>query len=298
MFSLLLRLIFNILLFISLGIALRFIAKDKWKKAIEVFIGVSVYFLIPLFILSSIWKGPLNLFETTEISVLAIFVLAGGLLSAWVWTYFSHNIFANRFLPVAVMNSAYLGIPINTYLWGSEGTLYTIIYSVTISIFHFTVGIWLISKKKSIAEIFKLPFMYAVVAGIVLNVLSIPVPSLISKSGNILSAITLPVMLVFTGYSLGRIKIHIIKNAFLGILLRMGGGFAFALAVITAMKITDRAIIGVSLITSSMPSAVNNYILAEKFDADPEFASASIFLGTLLLVVTIPLIVNFVLTYY
>jgi predicted permease len=123
-----------------------------------------------------------------------------------------------------------------------------------------------------------------------LNAFSVGVPLFVKDIKGVLSAVTLPVMLLFTGYRLGKIKVHVFRHAVQGVFLRIAGGAFLALLFVKLFSVSNSVLAGVCIMSSSMPSAVNNYIFAERFKADPEFASASIVLGTLSAVITIPVV--------
>ncbi|MBR5143079.1 MAG: AEC family transporter [Methanocorpusculum sp.] len=52
-------------------------------------------------------------------------------------------------------------------------------------------------------------------------------------------------------------------------------------------------ILGIAVVTSGMPAAVNTVILAEEYGARPDLAAQGVFISTLLCVVTLPLLAVF-----
>jgi predicted permease len=75
---------------------------------------------------------------------------------------------------------------------------------------------------------------------------------------------------------------------FTGTALRMGGGFIAGVGAVYLLGLSGVSA-KVCVMTSLMPTAVNSYILAERFSADAELAAATVFLGTLCSFVLIPL---------
>jgi predicted permease len=109
-------------------------------------------------------------------------------------------------------------------------------------------------------------------------------------SGDIVSRVTLPVMLMFVGYRLKRMPLSRFGFVLTGTALRMGGGFAAGIGAVYLLGLSGVPA-GVCVMTSLMPAAVNSYILAERFEADAELAAAAVFLGTLLSIFLIPVAV-------
>ena len=71
--------------------------------------------------------------------------------------------------------------------------------------------------------------------------------------------------------------------------IRVGGGFAFALLFVTCFGIggVDRQVL---LLSSVMPAAVINVVIAQRYATDPRLVASSIVLGTLLSLLSIPAI--------
>jgi malate permease and related proteins len=72
-----------------------------------------------------------------------------------------------------------------------------------------------------------------------------------------------------------------------GALLRIFGGFAAAFIAVTLIG-ADGINRQVILLYGSLPAAVINFILTEKFGQDPDLAASIVVLSTFLSVLTIP----------
>lgn len=285
-------LVSRVFVFIGVGMILEYIARKKGEKLVKGFVWFALNILIPVFMFFAMWAGEISFFSAKKILAAAILVVSGGIVLAVMWSRVRNMPFRQQCLPIIFMNSAYLAIPVNTILWGREGTIYAIIYNVVITIIHFTFGIWMVNKGSNIKEILGIPVIYAIAAGILLNYSGVRLPGLMFEFNKAVSAITLPVMLVFVGFRLAGISIKMIGPAFGGVVLRMLGGWFLGLAGVILFNITGPAA-AVCMITSSMPPAVNTYILSERFKSDYHFASAAIFIGTLLSLISVPLTAYF-----
>jgi hypothetical protein len=73
----------------------------------------------------------------------------------------------------------------------------------------------------------------------------------------------------------------------------MGGGFAFSLCYVTLLSVggVDRQVL---LLTSAMPAAVINAVLAERYGTDAGLVASAIVLGTLASLLVIPAVLLFV----
>ncbi|OGS36379.1 MAG: hypothetical protein A2293_16790 [Elusimicrobia bacterium RIFOXYB2_FULL_49_7] len=292
MLSILSTLIGKVFIYIIIGAALDRLFHERSEKAVKGFISFSFYVLIPVFAFTSLWTSPVSLTTSTGVLLVAAGVSAGGTLLAYVWTSVEKLPFREYCLPIIVMNSAYLAIPVNTMLWGKEGTNYSIVYSMVNTIMVSTFGIYMVSEKKTFLEILKVPVVYAVVLGSAFNLLQVsPLPALKSAAAFV-SAVTLPAMLLFVGSRLGNFKKEMFSRVVMGVFLRMAGGFVMAVALTHVLGIGGTAR-GVCLMTSSMPAAVNAYIYSERYRSNPEFAAANVFLGTMIAFLMIVLVTYF-----
>ena len=283
----------KVFLYIALGFAASRLGWSWIDKIAVGFVDFALFALIPAYIFLSVWTNPVSFQDALSTAAVASAVILGGSLLALAWVRREKLSFRSYALPEIFMNSAYLAIPLNTVLWGSDGATYTIIFNTVNTIFTFTLGIWMVSSQKRASEIFEIPVIYAVVFALALNVFRVEAPSVARQASGIVSLIALPAMLFFTGFRLGYIKKNIAFLAVKGSALRIFGGFIIALLAAYLLRLKG-APLYVCLITAAMPSAVNNYIFAERYRADTEFAAASVFVGTLFWIIILPAIAYFV----
>ena len=286
MLNLLWALIYKVFIFVLIGTAAKRFSGVSAGKAVNVFIWICLYLLIPAYIFLTMWSNSLSVGDSWKTAACALLVVLCGAFLAWAWSAAGKISFKAHCLPVIFMNSAYLAIPVNTLLWGARGAAYAIVYNVAVTIANFTLGIWWASEAKPLAEITGLPVLYAVAAGAALNFSGVAMPRVLEISGAALSFVTLPAMLIFAGYRLGEINTGGLGLVFWGVFLRMFGGFLAGTAAVYMLGITGPAA-GVCIMSSSMPAAVYSYILTEKYKGNAAFAAAAVFAGTVLSFFTI-----------
>ena len=286
-------LLFNLLVKIIPYIFIGWIfTKLKFKNAellINYFINFALYFLIPIFVFFAMWSAPLseNIVNAKSIFFTVLAVCFFGVLFALMYSKIFKSNFRDVALPIIFMNSAYLAIPLNTVFFGKDGTFYAIIYNVVLTVLHFTFGLWFVSGY--IKEIFRLPVLYFAFFGIYLNLIGVKLSVGLLRFSEILSSVTLPVMLCLVGYQIRMVSVSVLKKVFAGVFFRMFGGLIVAYIFCEVFNITG-VVKGVCLLTSSMPSAVNTYILNKKYDADYSFASSMITVGLVMTLIVIPLV--------
>ena len=288
----LLKLVSKVFVFVFIGYLIGKVRARFVKPLIAVVIEGSLYLLIPFFFLLSMWESSADLLVTKKVALIAAAVVIACGLMAYLFSILYRVEFRQICLPIMFMNAIYLPIPINTLFFGREGMTYSVIYSLIAGLLHFTLGIYLVSRKEHFLEIIKMPMIYAALAGIVLNQARVGIPQAFLHVSQGLKVVALPAMVGLVGYQLNFIGRRHFKLVNVGVILRVGGGFLVALILVRLLDFSGPGA-SVVLVSSAMPSAVLTYIFAKKYGADADFAAGMILVGTLLSIVTIPLIVSF-----
>ena len=192
-------------------------------------------------------------------------------------------------------NAAYMGFPLISALFGSEGLLYASAYVTVFNILLWTMGYGMVSGSSNPKEVARsllhTPVLYAMVVGLAIYLLQIPVPSLIAQPIDLLSGMNTPLSMLITGMLIaaGDLKSivcdqHIWKLA------------ALRMVLIPAVCVAVFALLGfhgmsaqVVLLLECCPAAAITSVFAVQFGHEERFAAGSVVLTTLLSIVTLPL---------
>jgi predicted permease len=186
-------------------------------------------------------------------------------------------------------NTSYLGYPVALFAFGMDGLSRAVVYDMMNSLVIFSLGIYIVNHRNELQEAFKIPLLYAVVIGLAVNLLKIPVPELLFQPIEMIGLITIPLALLVLGYKLTEIKVSEATIAVLASLFRILGGFLIALLIINLWSIegVTREII---VLQAAMPSAVMSMILAAKYERDAPLVASAVLISTVLSLFSIPLI--------
>lgn len=192
-------------------------------------------------------------------------------------------------LPVAFMNCGNMGLPICYFAFGREGLAAATIFFVGMSIMHYTFGSMIAGGKGRLKEALLLPLTPAAILAILLNRAHISLPLTIERPVELLADTTIPLMLFTLGVRLYSIKsFDKLTPLTLGI-VRFLVGLTAGLLCVYLFNLRGIAA-NIVLLQATMPPAVFNFILCEKFSQNPELAASIIFAGTILAMLTIPLL--------
>jgi hypothetical protein len=199
------------------------------------------------------------------------------------------------YLPsMAFPNTGNLGIPLALYAFGSEGLAYAIVFLCFTSVMNFTIGQAIAAGTMSWRAIAKMPIIYAVALGLAVTESGIALPQFLGNTISLLGSITVPLMLLMLGVSLGSLRVSAFPRALMLSLLRVGMGAAlgFAVTAIFGLHGAARAAI---VMQSSMPAAVFNYLFALRWHNNPEEVAGVVVVSTLVTIATAPTLLYFLL---
>lgn len=192
-------------------------------------------------------------------------------------------------------NAAYMGFPLISALFGAEGLLYASAYVTVFNILLWTMGYGMVSGSSNPKEVARsllhTPVLYAMVVGLAVYLLQIPIPNLIAQPIDLLSGMNTPLSMLITGMLIaaGDLKSivydrHIWKLA------------ALRMVLIPAVCVAVFALLGfhgmsaqVVLLLECCPAAAITSVFAVQFGHEERFAAGSVVLTTLLSIVTLPL---------
>ncbi|HEY3920145.1 MAG TPA: AEC family transporter [Stellaceae bacterium] len=197
------------------------------------------------------------------------------------------------YLPsMAFPNTGNLGMPLALYAFGPEGLAYAIVFLTFTSVMNFTIGQAIAAGTMSWRGLLRMPIIYAVALGLAASAFDIALPQFLDNTIALLGSITVPLMLLMLGVSLGSLRVAAFPRAFFLSLLRigMGTGIGFTVTALFGLHGPARAAV---IMQSSMPAAVFNYLFALRWNNQPEEVAGIVVVSTLITIVTAPTLLYF-----
>lgn len=195
--------------------------------------------------------------------------------------------------PLMFANIGNMGLPVCLFAYGKEGVALAIIVFAVFMVGQFTIALFIYSGSFSVKSLIKNPVVISVIISVLILLSGYKPPEWISKATQLLGEITIPMMLLTLGVSLQRLKVFNIGRAALLSIVRIGMGFGVGLLVAELMGLTGTAR-GVFILQNSMPVAVFNYLLAERYKRNAAETAELIIISTILSIITLPLVLSFV----
>ena len=261
-----------------------------WKKIhLTSVTELIVYLGTPSLVFSSLASKPLYAGDIAVLlsGILLIFAGVGLLIRLYFLVFhFTARGFA---LPALFMNAGNMGIPLALFAFGQAGMQRATLLLVMITFLQYSLGIYILNGRGNWTEIFRLPLIYATLAGLAFNLLQIKLPEPLLQPISMLGQATLPFMLISLGYRLHQVESLQWGHALGGALVRIVGGFAaanVAVYLIGAQGVNRQVL----LLYGALPAAVINFVLAEKYRQDPMLAASIVVIGTFISLLTTPVV--------
>jgi predicted permease len=275
-------------------IAIAFVFARFRKIDLASITEIVVYLGTPSLVFSSLAGKPLFLNDIVILltGILVIFACVGLLIKGYFLVFdFSSRGFA---LPALFMNAGNMGIPLALFAFGQAGMQRATLLFVMVTFLQYTLGIYLLNGRGNWKETFRLPLIYATVAGLAVNLAQIKIPDLLLQPFSLLGQAAIPMMLISLGYRLHDVRSLKWGHALGGAIVRIVGGSAaaFFAAYLVGANGVNRQVL---LLYGCLPAAVVNFILTEKYRQDPEIAASIVVLSTFIAVFTIPVMFWFIL---
>lgn len=196
--------------------------------------------------------------------------------------------------PVMFGNAGNLGLPLALFAFGDRGLGLAVAFYLVGAVAQFTVGPLFQGREPAWRTLTRTPIIYAAGGGLALFSTGARLPGWATNSIDLLAGLAIPLMLLALGHALGSFRV---RNAGVAVgvsAMRLGVGLAVGLAAVELLDLQG-ALRGVVIIQSTMPVAVFNFLLAARYDRDPEDVAGSILVSTVVSFLTLPALVLFAL---
>lgn len=197
-----------------------------------------------------------------------------------------------RFL-MCFPNVGFIGYPVVQALFGDEGFFYAVILALPFNVLNFSLGPLMLSGKWRFSwKQLLTPGILVSFAALAIALLDLRFPPLFAEMTGIVGDITVPLSLLVLGSMLAGMSVGRVLGSWRlwtlsGIRLLVEPA---VLSLILGLMGTDPLILGVAVAQMAMPAAVNGSMLCLEYDGDTEAMAQSVFLTTVLAIVTIPVV--------
>ncbi len=229
-------------------------------------------------------------------SLIAIFAFA---VVGVIFLIFLNKEIIRELPPFVLPNVGNMGLPICLFAYGDLGLGIAATISSLVIFFHFTINVFLASKKFSLKLLLQSPPVYAIIISIIFIYYEIQTPVFLVNTTMITAYTAIFLILMSLGIALTRLKVFSFKSAFISSICRVFIGPLIGLGIIKMFNLSGFAA-GVFLIQCAMPSAVLTYLIGSMYSPKKivDSIASMIVVSTIMSFITLPVVVFFTLKYF
>ena len=235
----------------------------------------------------------------SEYFIYSIIALASFSIVGIIFLILMKKDYVRELPPFFLPNTGNMGIPICLFAYGSLGMGVAAAISSLVVLLHFTLNIFLASKKMDLKIILKSPSTYAVIISVLFIYYELEMPQFVLNSVMLLGYTMIVLILMSLGISLTQLKVFSIKSSIISSIGRVIIGPLIGFLIIKIFNLSGYAA-GVLLIQSSMPSAILTFLIASMYSPKKivDSISSMIVVSTLMSLITVPIVVFLSLKYF
>lgn len=256
--------------------------------------AANIDIFIPALLFSVLSAESFDFNQYTEIAIAsAVIVLGSGLilLPLFYWS----TIQAKTFLPPMMFNnSGNLGLPLALLAFGPAALPAAIVLFIVENLLHFTVGAYILNRKQNLWQVLRLPMVVATVLGFFWGQFDLPLNNALRTGIDMLGQISIPLMLFALGVRITDIQFTYWRIGLLGAILCPLSGLMMGAIAIAILPIPEEQVNYVWLF-AVLPPALLNFMLAERYQQEPDKVAAIVLFGNIASLLVIPFMLFFIL---
>lgn len=278
----------NIVLPVFLIIAVGALYAKRFKPDISWINKLNMDVFIPALIFSVLSSSDFQLVNYWHLVIGTSVVVVGSGLMLWPLVKLL-KVSAKTFLPPMMFNNTgNMGIPLLLLAFGEAALPAAITVFITVTLLHFTLGLYILNSNTKFSSLFKIPILVASVVGLLISHFNVQLPSALATPVEMLGQISIPLMLFALGVRLLDVNFKDMKLGVVGAIACPVSGMLLAYLVAPFLTLPDQQW-GVLLVVAALPPAVLNFMLAEQYQQEPQRVASIVLAGNFASLIFIPL---------
>lgn len=248
---------------------------------------LSLTFSMPCLIFATLVKAEIDPASFRDIALASAVAYSAAAALFWVVIRLAGLSQRTWLSPVVFGNTGNVGLPVALFAYGEHGLALAMVIFAVMAVLSFTVGIYMVAGVGRPGEVLKQPLVYASVLGGLFSVMGWDVPDWVLNSLSLAGQLAIPLMLLTLGVSIARLEPRAIGLTGLISAVKFAGTAAIAVGVARVFGLGEVET-GSLVLQLVMPVAVTNYLIAARYEREPDTVAGLVVVSTILSVVAIP----------
>ncbi|WP_296356701.1 AEC family transporter [Ramlibacter sp.] len=272
---------------VFLIVALGFLYGRRARPDLGAFNRIVLDVLSPLLVYTALAGKDFHLGDYGPLLLGGALLILGSGAIAWAVARGAHTQ-PRTLVPVVMFtNCGNMGLPLALLAFGQQGFGAAVALFSISNLLHFSLGARITSAHARTRDLLLSPLMLASALGFASAASGVRPPDMLFTGMKMLGEAMLPLMLFSLGVRLTVLKRADVPRGLLGAFARplIGLSVALAIAALLGLEGTARAQL---LLFGALPPAAMQFLLAERYQQEPERVAAMILLGNALAVLFVP----------
>lgn len=249
---------------------------------------------VPALVFAKLANSNFNIGEYVPLAITGVIIMLGSGLVLWPIVR-QTSVQVKTFIPPMMFsNAANIGLPLQVLAFGEQALPAALILLLAFNLLHFSLGIYILDHRSHWLDTFKQPVILAGIAAVAFKLLDLQLPSSAAVPLDMLGNVCVPLMLFSLGMRLTTAQLKDVKLGLIAGITAPVLGMGIALLA-THFISMPKAHIGNLLLFAVLPPAIMNFLMAERFNQEPEKVASIVMIGNLLAIITLPLALAYVL---
>ncbi|MCP4335576.1 MAG: AEC family transporter [Gammaproteobacteria bacterium] len=216
----------------------------------------------------------------------AVVVLGSGLV-AWPVARLLGYQWKTFVPPMMFSNSGNMGVPLIILTFGSAALPAAVLLFAIENFLHFLLGQQMITQRWSLKSVFQNPMILATLLGIGVAVLGIVVPDFLRLPIHMLGQVSIPLLLFSLGVRMISIDLNDWRIGSVAALVCPLSGLAIGIPFVQLLPLPGEQA-SILLLFGALPPAVLNFLVAERFNQEPQKVASIVLIANFASILVIP----------
>ena len=215
-------------------------------------------------------------------------IVLGSLLLAWPVARLMGYQFRTFVPPMMFSNSGNMGLPLALLAFGEQALPAAIVLFITMNLLHFSLGFKIMDSEAPLIGLLRIPMLIATFLGLLVGQSGISLPEVVTLPIGMLGQISIPLMLFALGVRLIHVNRRDWQIGAVGAIVRPLTGVLIAILMGLLLDLPQEQF-NLLVVFGSLPPAVLNFMVAERFQQEPQKVASIVLIGNVASILFVPL---------
>jgi malate permease and related proteins len=265
-----------------------FVIGRAWKPDMSVTNRIALDVLGPMLVFTALAGKDFDIAAGLMLVPVSIAIVLGSGAIGWLFAKVLKYDVSVFVPPMMFNNCGNMGVPLALFAFGQPGLAAMVLLFTTSNLIHFTLGVWLVDHKAKLTDVLTNKMVWATFIGALFGLMKWEIPESIFSPLKYLGDAAIPMMLLALGVRMTDITRRGLPIALMGAAICPLAGLAVA-AIIVQLFDFNELQRSMTFLFSVLPPAVLNFLVAERYQREPQTVASIVLIGNLASLIFVPL---------